>query len=161
MVYQGKPSAGCVNCRKRKIKVRTSNRPRQCKQMAQTPADSVTREPRLARSVSTPSGPVPAMSPASTSFSETRRKRFAERLSDGSSPARRSRLSGDHPKMTLRCRQKSQSQPSQLMLRPAQETGPSSTAAARTTRMLLAGSATPSHACSTTLPSSKPSVLSS
>lgn len=79
MVYQGKPSAGCQNCRKRKIKVRPTRPPQQIS--TDIRRSSATNKHQHVVNASTLSASVPAMSPASTWSYGIRPRRFVARSS--------------------------------------------------------------------------------
>ena len=88
MVYQGKPSAGCQNCRKRKIKVRSRSGFIQATRSLLNPVSplvSATRLSQPALNASTPRGNALATLPVSTWSCVTRRKRSGGRLNGRSS----------------------------------------------------------------------------
>lgn len=80
MVYQGKPSAGCANCRKRKIKVSTGATLRTLKPYGLIISSAMNCF-QHAHNASTPEEYALAMSPASTSFSAIRPNPFEEKHS--------------------------------------------------------------------------------
>lgn len=157
MVYQGKPSAGCQNCRKRKIKVRTCTgrlmeaiRSRPPTPVSVSPLHSAMKPSPPALNVSTPKGNALGTFPASTSSYATKLRQSAERPNARSS----SRMKGQSfPHRLSR----------HLQRTPPQRHGPLSTPV-ETLPVRLRSVIHPmnlSQGCSTTFPSNKPSVPSS